>query len=66
MTENIDISNILAFGDGFNDLDMLSKVGKGIIMGNASEKLKKALPNNEVIGLNSEDAVAKYLEKLYL
>lgn len=64
--ENIDISNILAFGDGFNDLDMLSKVGKGIIMGNASEKLKKALPNNEVIGLNSEDAVAKYLEKLYL
>ena len=35
-------------------------------MGNASEKLKNALPNNEIIGLNHEDAVAKYLEKLYL
>ena len=64
--ENININEIIAFGDGFNDLEMLSIVGKGCIMGNASEKLKKALPNNEIIGLNYEDAVAKYLEKLYL
>ena len=64
--ENINIDEIIAFGDGFNDLEMLSIVGKGCIMGNASEKLKNALPNNEIIGLNHEDAVAKYLEKLYL
>ena len=64
--ENININEIIAFGDWFNDLEMLSIVGKGCIMGNASEKLKKALPNNEIIGLNYEDAVAKYLEKLYL
>lgn len=64
--ENINIDEIIAFGDGFNDLEMLSIVEKGCIMGNASEKLKNALPNNEIIGLNHEDAVAKYLEKLYL
>ena len=64
--ENINIDDIIAFGDGFNDLEMLSIVGKGCIMGNASEKLKRALPNNEIIGQNHEDAVAKYLEKLYL
>lgn len=64
--EGIDTKDIIAFGDGFNDLEMLSVVGKGCIMGNASEKLKKALPQNEIIGKNTEDAVANYLKKLYL
>lgn len=64
--ENIELKDILAFGDGFNDMEMLSIVGKGLIMGNASENLKKSLPNNEIIGINKEDSVAKYLEKLYL
>lgn len=64
--ESINVKDILAFGDGFNDLEMLSVVGKGIIMENASEKLKKALSDNEIIGKNYEDSVAKYLKKLYL
>lgn len=64
--EGIDTKNIIAFGDGFNDFEMLSVVGKGCIMENASEKLKKALPNHEIIGKNTEDSVAKYLKKLYL
>ncbi len=64
--EGIDTKDIIAFGDGFNDLEMLSVVGKGCIMENASEKLKKALPKNEIIGKNTEDAVANYLKKLYL
>lgn len=64
--EGIELSEVIAFGDGLNDEEMLSIVGKGLIMGNASEKLKKAQPNLEVIGTNDEDAEAKYLEKIFL
>ena len=56
----------IAFGDGLNDKEMLQVVGKGIIMGDASEKLKKLLPDYEVIGTSSEDAEGHYLEKIFL
>lgn len=56
----------IAFGDGLNDKEMLQVVGKGIVMGNASEKLKKLLPDYEVIGTSSEDAEGHYLEKIFL
>lgn len=55
----------IAFGDGLNDKEMLQVVGKGVIMGNASEKLKALLPDFEVIGTSSEDSEAHYLEKIY-
>lgn len=35
-----DPSEAVAFGDGLNDLEMLSYVGMGVAMGNAHEKLK--------------------------
>lgn len=56
----------IAFGDGLNDKEMLQLVGKGVVMGNASEKLKAILPDYEVIGTSSEDSEAHYLEKIYL
>ena len=56
----------IAFGDGLNDKEMLQLVGKGVIMGNASDKLKAFLPDYEVIGTSSEDAEGHYLEKIYL
>lgn len=59
------LSETIAFGDGLNDKEMLSIVGKGLIMGNASEKLKSALPNNEVIQTTDEDGEAKYLRKIF-
>jgi len=37
--------------------------GKGLIMGTSHEKVMQALPDNEVIGSNADDAVAHYLEK---
>ncbi|MFK4785975.1 Cof-type HAD-IIB family hydrolase [Fusobacterium sp. MFO224] len=64
--EGISLEETIAFGDGLNDKEMLELVGKGLIMGNASEKLKEALPNNEVIGTSDEDSEAKYLEKIFL
>ncbi|WP_042274336.1 Cof-type HAD-IIB family hydrolase [[Clostridium] dakarense] len=37
---NIPIENSYAFGDGKNDIEMLSTVGCGIAMGNASDEVK--------------------------
>jgi hydroxymethylpyrimidine pyrophosphatase-like HAD family hydrolase len=51
---NISVDDVVAFGDGENDVEFLSIAGKGIAMKNARETAKKAadqvIPytNNEV------------------
>ena len=57
------MAETVAFGDGMNDLEMLQAVDKGLMMGNASAMLKAALPDFEMIGDNTEDGVAHYIEK---
>jgi len=57
------LTEAIAFGDGMNDLEMLQAVGKGLVMGNASDMLRAALPEFEVIGSAAEDGVAHYIEK---
>ena len=37
---SIDIHDAVAFGDNYNDLEMLEQVGLGVLMGNAPEELK--------------------------
>ena len=37
----IDISEVMAFGDGGNDVEMLRHAGVGVAMGNASNEVKK-------------------------
>lgn len=59
------LQDCVAFGDGMNDFEMLSEVGKGCVMGNADPRVKKALPNNEIIGLNTDESVAKYLRQVF-
>lgn len=68
VTEGLGIafSEVLAFGDGMNDREMLHLAGKGIRMGNADPRLKEALPHLEEIGTNREESVARYLEELFL
>ncbi|TPG33875.1 Cof-type HAD-IIB family hydrolase [Flavobacterium pectinovorum] len=56
----------VSFGDGFNDVQMLSLTGKGLIMGNAPALLKETLPDLEVISTNAEDGVAKYISSKIL
>lgn len=63
--EGISQEETIAFGDGFNDYEMLKFVKKGLVMGNAQEKLKESLKDLEVIENNCQDGVAKYLSKLY-
>lgn len=54
--------DVIAFGDGPNDEDMLSYAGKGIVMKNGYSDLKDKFEVSEYT--NNEDGVARYLEKL--
>lgn len=59
----IDMKDIMAFGDGENDIDMLKEVGYPVVMENAKDEIKKQIKNRAP--KNIEDGVAKYLEKYY-
>jgi Cof subfamily protein (haloacid dehalogenase superfamily) len=58
-------ADVIAFGDGMNDLELLRTVGKGLVMGNADPCLKATLGHLEVIGTNADEAVARYLDQLF-
>ena len=54
---------VIAFGDNFNDLDMLEHVGLGVAMGNAPDEIKQAA--NVVTATNNEDGLALILEEKF-
>ncbi|MCK6265735.1 Cof-type HAD-IIB family hydrolase [Vibrio sp. ZSDE26] len=60
---DLQLDNCIAFGDGMNDVEMLSMAGLGLVMGTSHHKVMKALPDNPVIGSNADDAVAHYLKE---
>ena len=62
----IKTEEVISFGDGLNDYEMLDVVGEGLLMGNCNPRLKELLPNNRVIGRNDENGVAEYLKKVFL
>jgi Cof subfamily protein (haloacid dehalogenase superfamily) len=64
--EGFTLEQVVSFGDGFNDVQMLSASGKGLIMGNAPALLKETLPELEVIKTNAEDGVARYISSKIL
>jgi len=53
--------NILAFGDNYNDMEMLQAVGIGVAVANAREEVLAIA--DAVTDGNKEDGVANYLEK---
>lgn len=59
---NIDLKDIIAFGDDYNDLEMLVECGRGVAMGNAPDEIKK------IVGCctltNDEDGVAVEIENI--
>ncbi|MEL7655998.1 MAG: Cof-type HAD-IIB family hydrolase [Bacillota bacterium] len=59
--KGIEPSEIICFGDNYNDVDMLQYVGMGIAVENGVEKLKEIA--DYVTGNNNEDGVAKAIEK---
>ena len=54
---------IIAFGDSYNDIDMLSYAGLGVAMGNADDAVKKAA---DIIGrTNDEEGLRLVLEEAF-
>lgn len=61
---HIDISETIAFGDGYNDLEMLKTAGLGVAMDNACDEIKSMC--QLVAPPNNDDGVAKVIENLIL
>ena len=57
----IALSDILAFGDDFNDVEMLEKCGVGVAVENAVADAKKAA--DFICDTNDNDGVAKYIDE---
>lgn len=58
---HISSEELLAIGDGENDIDMLKYAGTGVAMGNARDSLKEVA--DDVTRTNEEDGVADAIEK---
>ena len=62
--EGIDLTDVVAIGDGVRDVPMLQLAGLGVAMGNAQDSVKACA---DVVTLtNAEDGVAVALEKAIL
>lgn len=59
---DISAANVVVFGDQLNDLEMFAFAGHGIAVANAHHELKKRA--HEVIGSNTVDGVARYLQAI--
>lgn len=55
------MSEVAAFGDDYNDIDMLRECGIGIAVANALDEVKAAA--DEICGSNEEDGVAQWIEE---
>ncbi len=60
----VDVKNSYAFGDGYNDTEMLTRVGTGIAMNTADENLKRRA--KFVVPSVHDDGVAVGIEKYIL
>ena len=56
----ISLTDVIAFGDDYADIEMLNVCGVGVAMGNAIDEVKKSA--DIVIGTNEDDGIAEYLE----
>jgi len=59
---NVTPEKAIAFGDNFNDMQMLKTVGLGFLMDNAPTVLKKEIPN--ITSDNNHDGIYNALSKL--
>ncbi|BDU51618.1 Cof-type HAD-IIB family hydrolase [Haliovirga abyssi] len=61
---NINIDEIIAVGDSFNDSTMIKTAGLGVAMGNAHEEIKEIA--DYITDTSMNDGVAKLIEKFIL
>ncbi len=57
----LSLQNVMAFGDNFNDIDMLDAVGLGVAVKNANSKVLAVA--DRVTERNTDDGVAVFLER---
>jgi Cof subfamily protein (haloacid dehalogenase superfamily) len=60
----IPAEQVLAIGDGENDIEMVQLAGVGVAVGNAHQKLKDVA--DQVVASNDEDGVAEAVERFVL
>lgn len=60
---NIDMNDILAAGDGGNDINMLKSVGTGLVLDNAAQYVKDAVGLNSI---HAKDHIVKHVLKHYI
>ncbi|CQR47911.1 Putative phosphatase YwpJ [Paraliobacillus sp. PM-2] len=59
---NIELDDVMAIGDNFNDLSMLKIAGHSVAMGNAEQTIKNTC--STVTDKNTKDGVAKAIKKI--
>ena len=57
------MEHVIAFGDNYNDIEMLKAVGLGVAVANANDEVLKIA--NKVTDTNKNDGVAKVLQELF-
>ena len=58
----INLKDVVAFGDGMNDIEMIENVGYGIAMGNAEKEVKDVA--NSITDSNENDGIPNALRQL--
>ena len=61
--KGIDIKEVIAFGDNFNDIEMIEYAGIGVAMANAEEELKQKADYTTLS--NEEDGVGRFLKNIF-
>ncbi len=63
-SQGLDMSQVVAFGDNYNDLSMLERAGLGIAMGNADEAIQARA--DKVTGTNQQESIAEAIYRWLL
>ncbi len=60
---DIELEDIIAYGDNYNDIEMLKNVGLGVAVANAKDEVKAVA--DAITDTNIEDGVANHLQKIF-
>jgi Cof subfamily protein (haloacid dehalogenase superfamily) len=59
--KDVKLSEVIAFGNDYNDIEMIKRCGLGVVVENGIEEIKKSA--KYICGRNNEDGIAKWIEK---
>lgn len=59
------VDEVICFGDGLNDYEMLRRIPNSFIMENALEELKEKLPHLPIIEDSHTDSVARKIKEVF-